>query len=345
VQVESFEGKLAVVTGGGTGMGRELVVQLAGDGCSVALCDVNADNMAETVARAEAAAPPGTRITAHVCDVADPEAVARFRDEVTAEHATDHVDLVFNNAGIGGGASFIAGPQEEWERTFGICWGGVYNCARAFVPLLVASDDGYLVNTSSVNGFWARLVPGQPHTAYSSAKFAVRGFSEALIEDFRTNAPHVKVAVVMPGHIGTDIVNNTRRVLGGPDPEDMTADEVAEARRFMALRGLPAETMSDDDIRTTIRTMGDTFRDHAPMSAAEAATVILDGVRAGEWRILVGADAHAIDAAVRADPLAVYEPDADMLSLVLRATATPGADGTADADGADGVGGSADAAG
>ena len=83
------------------------------------------------------------------------------------------------------------------------------------MPLLVASDDGYLVNTSSVNGFWASLGPGNPHTAYSAAKFAVKGFSEALIEDFRVNAPHVKVAVVMPGHIGTDIVSNSRRVLGG----------------------------------------------------------------------------------------------------------------------------------
>jgi NAD(P)-dependent dehydrogenase (short-subunit alcohol dehydrogenase family) len=332
VQVESFEGKLAVVTGGGTGMGRELVVQLAGEGCSVALCDVNADAMAETVARAEAAAPPGTRITAHVCDVADAAAVAQFRDEVTAQHGTDHVNLVFNNAGIGGGASFVEGPRDEWERTFGVCWGGVYNCARAFVPLLVASDDGYLVNTSSVNGFWARLMPGSPHTAYSTAKFAVRGFSEALLEDFRANAPHVKVAVVMPGHVGTEIIANSRRAHGGPEPEDMTADDLAEARRQMARRGLPAETMGDDDIRAMIRTMGEAFRDQAPTSAADAATIILDGVRAGRWRILVGADAEAIDVAVRADPIAVYEPDVAMAALVLQAVPAAG-DRDGDADG------------
>src|SRR2546421_9687426 len=91
------------------------------------------------------------------------------------------------------------------------------HCTRAFLPLLIASDDGCLVNTSSVNGFWASLGPGIPHTAYSTAKFAVKGFSEALIEDLRVNAPHVKVAVVMPGHIGTGIVANSRRILRSAD--------------------------------------------------------------------------------------------------------------------------------
>src|SRR3954452_5105617 len=218
-QVESFEGRLAVVTGGGTGMGRELVLQLTAEGCSVATCDVNEDNVSETALRAEKEAPAGTRITTHLCDVSKEADVQRFRDEVLAQHETDHINLLFNNAGIGGGGSFIAGKREEWDQTFGVCWGGVYNCSRAFVPLLVASDDGYLVNTSSVNGFWASLGPGIPHTAYSSAKFAVKGFSEALLEDFRMNAPHVKVAVVMPGHIGTDILINTRKIHGGSDPD------------------------------------------------------------------------------------------------------------------------------
>lgn len=311
--MESFEGKLAVVTGGGSGIGRELVVQLAAAGCAVAVCDVNGAGLAETAARAAG----GARVTTHVCNVADGAAVERFRDEVVHQHATDHVDLVFSNAGIGGGSSFVAGPRDEWERTFGVCWGGVYNCARAFVPLLIASDEGCLVNTSSVNGFWTTAVPGMPHTAYSSAKFAVKGFSEALLEDFRVNAPHVKVAVVMPGHIGTDIVTNTRRAHGSPEPEDMTAEEVAEARAAMVARGLPAE-MSDDDVRQAVRMLADGFRDTAPTSAAQAATIILDGVRAGEWRILVGDDAHALDAAVRADPIAAYLPGTTMASLIER---------------------------
>jgi NAD(P)-dependent dehydrogenase (short-subunit alcohol dehydrogenase family) len=317
--VESFEGKLAVVTGGGSGMGRELVVQLAAAGCAVALCDVNEAGMAETAARATG----GTRVTTHVCNVADAGAVERFRDEVLDQHATDHVNLLFNNAGIGGGGSFVAGPRDEWERTFGVCWGGVYNCARAFVPLLVASDDGYLVNTSSVNGFWTTVIPGVPHTAYSAAKFAVKGFSEALLEDFRVNAPHVKVAVVMPGHIGTDIVTNTRRAHGGSEPEDMSGDELAEARQRMVALGAPP-TLSDDDVRAMASMFADRFRDSAPTSAAQAATIILDGVRAGEWRILVGADARALDAAVRADPLAAYAPGVTMASLVASGEAAAG---------------------
>jgi NAD(P)-dependent dehydrogenase (short-subunit alcohol dehydrogenase family) len=306
--VDSFAGKIAVVTGGGSGMGRELVIQLATDGCAVAMCDLDADALEETARRAAAVAPTGTRITTHLCDVSDEEQVTRFRDEVVQQHQTDHVNLVFNNAGIGGGGSFLTDRREMWDRTFGVCWGGVYNGSRAFVPLLVASDDGYLVNTSSVNGFLATLGPGIPHTAYSAAKFAVKGFSEALIEDLRTNAPHVKVAVVMPGHIGTDIVRNSRRAHGSSEPEDMTESELDEVRRALARRGIGADAIVADDLRKMMQTMADGFRDNAPTTASEAATIILDGVRNDKWRILVGDDAHRLDAAVRADPEAPYLP-------------------------------------
>jgi NAD(P)-dependent dehydrogenase (short-subunit alcohol dehydrogenase family) len=310
--VDSFEGRIAVVTGGGSGMGRELVVQLAAEGCSVATCDLEVSRLGDTVERALAAAPPssGVRVTAHACDVSDAAQVQRFRDEVVEQHRTDHVHLVFNNAGIGGGGSFVTGSQEEWERVFGVCWGGVYNGCRAFLPLLVAADAGYLVNTSSVNGFWASLGPGVPHTAYSSAKFAVKGFSEALIEDLRIHAPHVQVAVVMPGHVGTDIVLNSRRVHG-------SEVDVEAARADMARRGFDPSALTDDQVRDLIDSFGEAFRDNAPLSAADAATLILDGVRAGRWRILVGDDAAALDAAVRADPEAVYGADGFSLQSVL----------------------------
>ena len=123
----SFTGKLAVVTGGGSGMGRELVRQLAAQGCSVAACDLNALAVAEAAAMARAGAPPGVRVTSHACDVSDEAQVLRFRDELLDEHASDHVDLVFSNAGIGGGESFISGSREEWERT--TRW-----CARSLRP-------------------------------------------------------------------------------------------------------------------------------------------------------------------------------------------------------------------
>ena len=135
-----------------------------------------------------------------------------------------------------------------------------------------------LVNTSSVNGFWATLGPGMPNSAYATAKFAVKGFTEALIEDLRTNAPQVRVALVMPGHVGTDIIANTRLAHGMCRARDARAAQIEAG-----------------------------FRDKAPLTAAAAATIILDGVRSGAWRILVGEDAKAIDVAVRARPDAAYD--------------------------------------
>ena len=294
------------MTGGGSGMGRELVVQLAAEGCSVATCDVSDAGLAETLARAEEAAAGGVVVTTHRCDVSDESQVVAFRDEVVARHG-DRLQLLFNNAGIGGGGSFINDTREEWERTFAVDFWGVYYCTRAFLPLLIASDDAYLVNTSSVNGFWAALGPGIPHTAYSTAKFAVKGFSESLIEDLRVNAPHVKVAVVMPGHIGTDIVANSRRYLGRPEPDAMTETDLEETRAQFVRRGLPVADAPPDQVRGMVKMVEEMFRTTAPLSAAGAATVILDGVKADKWRILVGEDAERLDARVRAEPESAYD--------------------------------------
>jgi NAD(P)-dependent dehydrogenase (short-subunit alcohol dehydrogenase family) len=310
--VDSFTGKLAVVTGGGSGMGRELVRQLAAEGCSVAACDLNYGAVAEIAARAQEGAPQGVRVTSHACDVSEEAQVLRFRDELLERHASDHVDLVFSNAGIGGGESFVNTRRETWERTFAVDWWGVYYCARVFLPLLIASGDGILVNTSSVNGFWASLGSGMPNSAYSTAKFAVRGFTEALIEDLRAHAPQVRAAVVMPGHVGTDIVANSLRARGLPAPEQMSEAQLEElipraAQARLASAGLLAEGASADDLRQMLVRANADFRDKAPVSAGEAATIILDGVRSGAWRILIGEDAAMIDAAVRAKPGAAYD--------------------------------------
>jgi NAD(P)-dependent dehydrogenase (short-subunit alcohol dehydrogenase family) len=329
--MDSFTGKLAVVTGGGSGMGRELVRQLAAQGCSVATCDLNADAVAVTAATAWAAAPPDVRVTSFACDVSDEAQVLRFRDAVLDEHGTDHVDLVFSNAGIGGGESFVTAPRDVWERTFSVDWLGVYYCARAFLPLLIASSEGVLVNTSSVNGFFATLGPGVPNTAYSTAKFAVKGFSEALIEDLRANAPHVRVAVVMPGHVGTDIIVNSLRARGLPEPQEMSDAQLEElipgdVRAKLIDAGMLAEDASADDLRAMLAQANADFRDKAPLSAAGAATIILDGVRSGAWRILVGEDAKSLDAAVRAEPEAAY----DWEKLIAKMTSEAAAAGTAE---------------
>jgi len=254
-------------------MGRGLARQLAAQGCHVAMCDIFEDKVIETKELCHQDMPAGTRVTTHQCDVGVEADLLRFRDD-----ETDHVHLVFNNAGIGGGGSIINSPRETWDRTFDVCWGGVYWGTRAFMPMLMAADEGHLVNTSSVNGFWATLGPTVEHTAYSAAKFAVKGFTEALITDLAINAPHVKASVVMPGHIGTGIAGNS--VLAHGNELDADATERAAS-----------------------------FRNTAPLDGDQAAELIIDAVRSGEWRILVGADAHALDLAVRDKPEEAYDPN------------------------------------
>jgi NAD(P)-dependent dehydrogenase (short-subunit alcohol dehydrogenase family) len=254
-EMQRFDGKIAVITGGGTGMGRELARQLAAEGCHIAMCDVSAENMQATRALCERE-NRGVRVTTHVADVSNEAQVVAFRDAVMREHATRCVHLVFANAGIGGGGSFVNDGREEWDKTFAVCWGGVYFTARAFVPLLVAAPEGWLVNTASVNGFWASLGPKSAHSAHSAARFAVKGFSEALINDFKVNAPYVGVSVVMPGHMGTAIAKNSAKVLGrAPNELSEGAERAAAARcarahgarRAPRRRPLPGAAAPRDD--------------------------------------------------------------------------------------------------
>lgn len=304
--MREFKGKVAVITGGGTGMGRELARQLVSEGCHVAICDVLMDNLAETEKLCREAAAPDTRITIHECDVSEETQVVAYRDAVKSEHHTDHINLLFNNAGIGGGGSFVLDERVNWDRTFAVDWLGVYYCCRAFLPMLVASDEGHVINTSSVNGFWACLGPTVPHTAYSAAKFAVKGFTEALQVDLRLNAPHVKASVVMPGHIGTEIGANSSRILGLPSVDEMTDEQLIMSRDRMVKWGNLTEDLNVEEFRNMLFERRNDFRDNAPMSPAEAATVILDAVRNETWRVLVGEDARMLDKIVREHPEDVY---------------------------------------
>lgn len=274
--MDQLRGNLAVITGAGDGMGRELALALSAVGCHVALCDVNMDSLAVTAERCVDGAPENTRVSTHRCDVSVEAEMISFRDAVVAQHGVDRVELVFNNAGIGGGGSVVVDPRESWERTFGVCWYGVYYGTRTFLPLLMNAEQGYLINFSSVNGMWASIGMQRPHTAYSAAKFAVRGFTEALINDLAMHAPNVSVSVVMPGHIGTGIVANSIAVHGTD-----AAPEAIEGANM--------------------------FRNLAPTTASQAAGIILEGVLAKKWRILVGDDAHTLDAQLRAEPERAYE--------------------------------------
>jgi NAD(P)-dependent dehydrogenase (short-subunit alcohol dehydrogenase family) len=223
-------------------------------------------------------ANPYAQLMRFAADVSDAAAMDDFASAVSAAFNTKHINLLFNNAGIGGGSSFVTADRHSWDKTFAVCWGGVYNGCRSFLPMLMAAPWGHVINTSSVNGLWARL-PSGPNNAYVAAKFAVRGFTESLITDFAMHAPHLRASVVHPGHIGTQIVINSLR----------------------------AHTASlDPNIDQRVRSVSEGFVNTAPVSASEAAAVILGAVERGEWRILIGDDAAEIDRRIREQPLEVH---------------------------------------
>ncbi len=308
--MKDFAGKTAVITGGGTGMGRELARQLAAEGCNVAMCDVSAKAMAETVRLIEAdGRPQGTKVTTHIADVSLEAALIAFREELKEQQQTDRIHLLFNNAGIAGGGSMVTDSRASWEKTFNVCWGGVYLGVRTFLPMLMAADEGHIINTSSVNGFWATIGPNVSHTSYAAAKFAVKGFTEALVTDLRLTAPHIKCSVVMPGHIGTSIASNSRKVQMDTESDDLSAEEIAQTRERATKAGMDMTQVTDAMISAMAAERARSFLEDAPMTAAAAATVILDGVKSERWRILVGDDAHTLDEWVRKDPERAYEPE------------------------------------
>ena len=138
---------------------------------------------------------------------------------------------------------------------------------------------------------------------------SVKGFTESLITDLRLNAPHIKCSVVMPGHIGTSIVSNSRKIQSGSESDRLSEAEIVAARQRLDGRGIDTAAMSDEDIQNMALDRARTFRDEAPMTAAAAAKVILDGVKAERWRILVGDDAHKLDERVRQTPERAYDAE------------------------------------
>jgi NAD(P)-dependent dehydrogenase (short-subunit alcohol dehydrogenase family) len=307
--MHDFSGKIAVVTGGGSGIGRELARQLVNQGCHVAICDVIQSSLNDTLELCHTESSDTVTVSGTLCDVADEAQVMCFAEDVQTRHATDHIDLLINNAGVNGGGSFVESSREEWERTFNICWSGVYLITRVFLPLLLKSSEGHLVNISSANAIRAVLGGHVPHTAYSTAKFAVRGFSEALIHDFRFNAPHLTVSVVMPGHTGTGIISNSLDILGQKQPAEWTAEEIRRNKKRWQIAGRDdVEGMSDEQARMVGAREIENMRDLG-LPPAEAARIILDGVKKKRWRILIGSDTKTLDHLVRQSPETAYDPD------------------------------------
>lgn len=248
--MKDFRNRVCVITGTGSGIGRSLALALAGEGARLAISDINQEAVEKTAAEA---GQKGVEVESYVLDVSSREAVFAHADAVRQRFGA--VNLVINNAGVAVSKEFLDMPIEDIEWLMSINYWGVVYGTKAFLPDLIASRDGHLVNISSVFGMIA--VPGQ--SAYNSAKFAVRGFTEAVRQEMLAARHPVRVSCVHPGGVKTNIARAARS-------SDQTPDELAAA-----------------------------FDRIAHLTPDRAAEIILTGVRRNRGRILVGNDARALD--------------------------------------------------
>jgi short-subunit dehydrogenase len=247
--VKDFSGRVAAITGAASGIGRALAIDLAGRGAHLALSDVDEVGLAETLAACEGR---GVKVTTLRVDVADKAAMFAWADQVVAEHG--QVNLVINNAGVAVGATVEDLSYDDLEWLMGINFWGVVHGTKAFLPHLRAAGEGHIVNLSSVFGLLS--IPTQ--SAYNAAKFAVRGFTDALRMELEIDGGSVSCTTVHPGGIKTNIAKSAR----------MHQSLVEHSGQFDRL------------LRT---------------SPASAATVILKGVERNQRRVLIGADARVLD--------------------------------------------------
>src|SRR5580704_7862250 len=212
--MKDFTGRVAAITGAGSGIGRALALNLAKRGTHLALCDINEVGLAETVGLCEGF---GVKVTSQKLDVADRAAVYTWADSVVADHGK--VNLIFNNAGVAVAATVESMSYEDFEWLMNINFWGVVYGTKAFLPHLKQSGEGHIVNLSSVFGLIS--VPSQ--SAYNAAKFAVRGFTDTLRMELEIEGADVSVTTIHPGGIKTNIAKNARMdasvrdVAGDPD--------------------------------------------------------------------------------------------------------------------------------
>ena len=254
--MESFDGKVAAITGAGSGIGRALAIELAKRGASLALSDVDEVGLAETVSLCEGY---GVKVSSLVLDVSDRDAMFEWADQVADEHGK--VNLIFNNAGVALGAVVESMSIEDFEWLMSINFWGVVHGTQAFLPHLKASGDGHVINISSVFG----LVSIPTQSAYNAAKFAVRGFTDALRIELEIDDCGVSATTIHPGGIKTNIARNAR------------IDEATAA------------------LSPEIDDTGDMFEKIAMTKPSKAAKQILAAVEKNKRRALIGPDAKVFD--------------------------------------------------
>ena len=255
-----LKNKTAAVTGAASGIGRMLAVNLANEGCNLALADIDASGLQETAKLVG----DRVKVTTHIVDVSRREQVFQYADEAAGRHGG--VDLIINNAGVGIGDFLETIPLEDFEWLMGINFWGVVYGTMAFLPHLRKRPEGHIVNISSING----IMPNPNNGPYCAAKFAVKGYTETLAQEMHGTSIHV--SCVHPGGIKTNIVRNSRMNRSMFDLTKEKAVNIYEEVLF----------------RTT---------------ADNAAKNIISGIRRNKRRILVGADAKAIDLFTRFFPV------------------------------------------
>ena len=261
--MKHFDGKVAAITGAASGMGRTLAVDLARRGCHLALSDVDEAGLAETALRARR---HGVDVTTARLDVAERDAVHAWADAVVADHG--RVNLIFNNAGVALGATVDGMDYADLDWLMGINFWGVVHGTKAFLPHLKAAGEGHVVNISSVFGLLG--IPSQ--SAYNAAKFAVRGFTEALRLELDIERCGVSATAIHPGGIKTNIARNARIRASVGDVEIDPAQARQEFERLFIT------------------------------SPEKAAKVIIRAVQLDKRRAMVGPDAHALDVLARMPP-------------------------------------------
>jgi butyryl-CoA dehydrogenase len=265
--MKHFDGRVAAITGAGSGIGRALAQELARRGAHLALSDIDETGLAETVTLCEGS---GVKVTSHRLDVADRDAVYAWADKVVEEHGK--VNFIFNNAGVALAATIEAMSYEDFEWLMNINFWGVVYGTKAFLPHLKAAGEGHVVNLSSVFGLVS--IPSQ--SAYNAAKFAVRGFTDSLRMELEIEGAPVSATTVHPGGIKTNIGRNARI---DASVTDLTADPEEARNQFERL----AITRPD-----------------------KAARQILAAVERDRRRALIGPDAVVIDLISRL-PTGLYQ--------------------------------------